>query len=215
MELFDKKFVYLKWDDVLKEKKVLVGDNLQLMRMEVNDGTAKLRCIKDNSNNRDLYPFEDDCGTVWSLIYYDPNYECKLAYAQGKVIQYRIKNSFGNGWSNADTPQWYPDHEYRVKPDEANCNTCQYQCEPDMPCQTCRDESNYKPRVVVHKKRRMTNRELAKWLAQANGERLYATDNAASYWTYGIDGADREVDDGVKIRGWDEEEWHVPEVEEE
>lgn len=116
MELFDKKFVYLEWNDCLKCKKVLVCDGLQLMRRQVNDGTAKLRCVEDNSRNSELCPFIDECGTSWALVYYDPNYECKVAYAQGKIIQYKSHYSFE--WKDCDDPKWSDKYEYRVKPEE-------------------------------------------------------------------------------------------------
>ena len=119
MELFDKKFVYLEWDDCLKGKKVAVGDSLQLMRRIVNDNTAKVRCVEDNSSNSQLHPFIDEYGTDWALVYYDPNYECKVAYEQGKTIQYKNKGS-SDPWKNcAEEPYWAEICEYRVKPEHA------------------------------------------------------------------------------------------------
>lgn len=63
-------------------------------------------------------------------------------------------------------------------------------------------------------KRRMTNRELAKWLAQGNGElNNPAYDN--TYYCYGYDPsmAGCSCLKGMKIRAWDETEWREPEVE--
>lgn len=117
-EIFDKKFVYLEWDDVLKGKKVLAGDNLQFVRREVNDGTAKVRYVEpySDSNSSELYPFADDSGTTWGLVYYDPNYECKRAYAQGRVIQCRNKGD--DKWFVTIHPNWLDMCEYRVKPEK-------------------------------------------------------------------------------------------------
>lgn len=61
--------------------------------------------------------------------------------------------------------------------------------------------------------RRMTNRELAKWLAQGNGQCRFTANAVGTAYSYGIfDG--KEIPDNIKIRGWDEEEWHEPVIEE-
>lgn len=68
------------------------------------------------------------------------------------------------------------------------------------------------------KPRRATNRELAKWLAQGNGERRFdneysGKDDAvfsAIEFTYDIRDADLPVDGCYTIRKWDDEEWHEP-----
>ena len=63
------------------------------------------------------------------------------------------------------------------------------------------------------KPRRMTNYELAKWLAQGNGQwRSAGTATIGISYNYGYD--DREVVDGLMIRGWDETEWREPLVKE-
>ncbi len=62
------------------------------------------------------------------------------------------------------------------------------------------------------KPRRATNRELAKWLAQGNGEKTLTendTDNTAHY-EYESEEADEEVPDIFVVRKWDDEEWHEP-----
>lgn len=57
--------------------------------------------------------------------------------------------------------------------------------------------------------RRMTNRELARWLAQGNGQKATINGNAACYHIYDLDDDNKEVEDCM-IRGWDEAEWHEP-----
>ena len=71
------------------------------------------------------------------------------------------------------------------------------------------------------KPRRATNRELARWLAQGNGECiLEKTAGMAEHcWTYedgcedepanGYDSSDNEL----KVRKWSDTEWHEPDVE--
>jgi len=62
------------------------------------------------------------------------------------------------------------------------------------------------------KKRLMTNRELAKWCAQGNGQWSY--DTVCTYATYDYCDDDNElVGSNIRIRAWNEEEWHEPLVE--
>ena len=119
MELFDKKFVYLEWDGALKGKQVLASDNLQCMRRDINDGTAKLRCVEDNSSRDKLYPFKDDRGTLWALVYYDPLYDVKLAWKNGKQIQARSVLYKDAEWIDSKYPHFDDTCcEFRVKPEK-------------------------------------------------------------------------------------------------
>lgn len=64
------------------------------------------------------------------------------------------------------------------------------------------------------KPRRATNRELAKWLAQGNGE---VQDKSSLYCTfisfnYGPKLEDNPVIEYYKVRKWDDTEWHEPTV---
>lgn len=63
--------------------------------------------------------------------------------------------------------------------------------------------------------RRATNRELAKWLAQGNGEWRYGeSDRVHSNIGFGYDGnkENNTLDEKVMIRKWDDAEWHEPTV---
>lgn len=69
------------------------------------------------------------------------------------------------------------------------------------------------------KPRRATNRELSRWLAQGNGELCnendYSVSTAHSY-EYDVDNPQNYDDDEVwytlKVRKWDDTEWHEPDV---
>lgn len=69
--------------------------------------------------------------------------------------------------------------------------------------------------------RRATNRELAKWLAQGKGEAMEdigdAMDdiegNVNTAWEYSHHMSKESVRDCVKVRKWDDTEWHEPDVE--
>lgn len=65
------------------------------------------------------------------------------------------------------------------------------------------------------KPRRATNRELARWLAQGNGEyKEIITDHECcmTYFYYSDRGRDVELQKGIKVRKWSDTEWHEPTV---
>lgn len=67
-------------------------------------------------------------------------------------------------------------------------------------------------REVIEEEVRMTNRQLAEWLAKKNGERTYADENSSIfiYWTYSKDEENKAVPDDIRIRYWGSDEWVVP-----
>lgn len=82
--------------------------------------------------------------------------------------------------------------------------------------------------IVELKPRRATNRELSKWLGQGHGEYIYQVDLANYTYTYddmskvniasntytydGISGEKNEVPSYVKVRKWEDADWHEPTV---
>jgi hypothetical protein len=64
------------------------------------------------------------------------------------------------------------------------------------------------------KPRRATNRELARWLAQGNGEVLCSDHRMIhSFWEYDVVTSGLSVCDDARVRKWDDTEWHEPTVE--
>ena len=61
----------------------------------------------------------------------------------------------------------------------------------------------------IPEQKKVTNRELACWLAGGNGE-AKIVNNVFINWTYGEIEADKNVEDNVSVRKWDETEWHKP-----
>ena len=62
--------------------------------------------------------------------------------------------------------------------------------------------------------RRMTNREVAKWLAEGKGEvKVNDTLYPSCYYTYIIGSENIEVGQGTFIREWDSDEWKEPLIE--
>lgn len=62
------------------------------------------------------------------------------------------------------------------------------------------------------KPRRATNRELARWLAQGNGECLGSQDDADTAWNYPMECSNVPLREGAKVRKWSDTEWHEPTV---
>jgi len=113
MELFDKKFVRFMWDDELEGKEVFVADNINSLIERVEKGASiyKVRWSRDNG-----MPFESDDLVRYRFAYYDPNYEAKRAFNEGKEIQF--KDDVSGDWCSAYNPRWDLNIEYRIKPEE-------------------------------------------------------------------------------------------------
>lgn len=112
MELFDKKFVYLEWDDALKGKKVVIGDTLGELKRDLH--SELFVSVMENKGDYPFTPSENDMN--FAMAYYDPNYSCKKAHAQGKVIQCRNKGD--DRWIVTSHPNWLDMCEYRVMPEK-------------------------------------------------------------------------------------------------
>lgn len=196
MELFDKKFVYFMWDDTLRGKECFYDDDIDGLMQTVRNNATDFKSRLEPSTQ--AYPFKPVCrghtGCSWRFAYYDPNYECKVAYSKGKLIQHREK---GKSIWHDDAPAWDERFAYRIKPMQTKVTP------------HCFDASKGEP-----KKRRMTNQELAKWLADGKGQKvtINGNGNAITYHNYELD-EDAKLAPDCMIRGWNETEWHEPEVE--
>ena len=127
------------------------------------------------------------------------------AWEDGKTIQFHsIYPSFNEEWLDCanSQPSWDLNTEYRVKPDEP------------IEIETSKGKMYLANGAEIPKKRRMTNRELAKWLAYSNGQWRSADANLIGMtYSYGMYEDAEEVLEGIMIRGWDETEWYEPEIE--
>ena len=97
MELYDKKYVYFEWDDKLEGKDVFCGFSIYDLKSQVNQGNAQTGVLH-HSNNSKGHPFvptwSDGSGSLaYPFAYYDPYYEVKKAYNEGKKIQYKSLRS--------------------------------------------------------------------------------------------------------------------------
>lgn len=214
-KFFDKRYLVFPDEDCLG-KKVFYADSYRALLEEVESGdSGRVRTI-DGAHKDEIYPFNID-GTNWVLAYYDPNYKCKVAYSQGKKIQFRTASS--GEWRDTDEPHWHSDIEYRVKLDkyfvhEADTDCYYYDADNTISILYEGTEEECTAWIAGHapKTRRMTNRELARWLAEGKGQKATITGNAGCSHFYGLDDDTKEVGDCM-IRAWDEDEWHEPLVE--
>lgn len=118
MELYDKKYVYFEWDDKLEGKKGFVGTDISYIKKQVNKCTDTMTEIYHSSDN--TQPFTTGYYN-YSFAYYDPNYEAKKAYNEGKKLQWKYRNEKDwKDWDNDAVPEFRDDtcgYELRVKPD--------------------------------------------------------------------------------------------------
>lgn len=125
-ELFDKKYVHFMWEDELEGKEGFFSDSVEnLQSCVILNHEPAFGTVRGKSNVFD-FPFLRE-GEVaickYRFFYYDPNYKCKRAYAEGKQIQF--KNIIGN-WEDIDCPKWNKGMEYRIKPEEPKSRRMTY-----------------------------------------------------------------------------------------
>lgn len=126
MELFDKKYVYFMWDDELKENEAFVANYIEDLIDAVNtqDSHFKTRIHEsDNDYYKGKYPFCDTVNESFSFAYYDPNYELKVAYNNGKTIE-SCAEEF-KIWVEEKEPKWWDNVKYRVKQSDKICTNRQ------------------------------------------------------------------------------------------
>jgi hypothetical protein len=111
IELFDSKYVHFMWSDELEGKKGFLADNIDMLKHDVNSGQCRYNVSKSEYESIPFHAESD-----WKFFYYDPNYECKRAYSEGKQIQTKYKT--GDEWKDVSNPGWYDYQDYRIKPEE-------------------------------------------------------------------------------------------------
>ena len=123
-EIFDKKFVHFMWDDSLEGKEGFFSDSIPYLIAYVEDDAieectiAHKGCANRNCKN-DTYQFNNvKSGNSYLFFYYDPLYEVKLAWKNGKQIQCKLNGSPFRWEDCIDKPNWLDTCEYRVKPEE-------------------------------------------------------------------------------------------------
>lgn len=121
---FEPKYVHCFWNDKLEGKKGFVADTMGGLKdtVESNDKDWFGEIWKNPNNSQISYPFgfEESNGikNCYQFCYYDPNYEYKVAYEEGKEIQ--IWNRFRQEWEDCKCKPLWSDNftDYRIKPKE-------------------------------------------------------------------------------------------------
>lgn len=178
-KLFDKKFVHFLWDDSLEGKEGFFADNIGDLITSVNNNGDKNIASKSKYQDTPFY----EAGSDWRFFYYDPNYECKRAYNEGKQIQISGDGEIWVDWEDKREPDWDTIFLFRIKPEE----------EP--------------------KPKRMTYRMLAEWLAKGNGQQSSTECSVRYTFQETIkEDENKEVPVDYKIRRWNSNEWIEPTV---
>lgn len=115
MELFDKKYVHFMWSDELNGKNCFCSDRINSLISYVNEN-EQCKCSVVEESESPEYPFHSS-GSTFKFAYYDPNYDCKIAYARGEKIQVYDCTK----WLDCSgEPNFFDDCMYRIKPKESN-----------------------------------------------------------------------------------------------
>ena len=120
MELYDSKYVYFEWDDVLEGKDVFLEDYISALKDKVNNNLEAGKVMKDIGEDFPFYSITH--GDRYTFAYYDPNYEVKKAYNEGKKLQWKCKDEEDwRDWDGDSSPFFLVEdcgsYELRVKPE--------------------------------------------------------------------------------------------------
>lgn len=68
---------------------------------------------------------------------------------------------------------------------------------------------SWKHCAEIPEQKPVTNRELARWLAEGNGE-LRRTLSVNTSFSYAAEDANKKIEDFLTIRKWNDDDWHKP-----
>lgn len=107
---FEDKYVHFRWTDELKGKKCFVANDMATLRRAFENGSRRTITGEYSEAN----PFTAQ--GFFPFAYYDPNYDCKIAFNEGKTIQF--KSHVDGAWCNCGDMEglWDDNYEYRIKP---------------------------------------------------------------------------------------------------
>lgn len=114
MELYDKKFVYFEWDKELDGKKGFVAPNIALLKSRVINNPEAMVTLSSSDENDCPFNYYND-GEItcdYAFAYYDPYYEFRKAYLEGKQLQFKSNNG---EWKDVAGEPIFTGDEYRVK----------------------------------------------------------------------------------------------------
>ena len=128
MKLFNKKYVYLEWDDKLKDKDCILAHSYEDLKDFVNSGDKGRICKAEKGKEKPFTNHWSEC----DFCYFDPNWEIKKSLLRNEKVQYY--SSFDkwqdlNLWESAedylDNEDW-DEYEWRIKPTDEQYFVCLY-----------------------------------------------------------------------------------------
>ena len=186
MKLYDKKYVYFEWNAELEGKKGFVADDICELTNCVLGGDFHHTKVRKSLNS--AFPFKDTNNNDWLFFYYDPNYEVKKAYNEGKKLQWKYRHEEQwKDWDNELNPTFFDNtrgYELRVKPDQI------------------KHEIDYD--------RYLTNKEFAMWLAKGNGQFMNKRTGIICCNHVYITDENKEIDHNFVVRRWEDKKWYDP-----
>ncbi|MBR6612930.1 MAG: hypothetical protein IKK93_12025 [Campylobacter sp.] len=100
MKLFDEKFVHVLWNDDLAGSQGFVANNIQELIEKVEEKRPDKQFEIRKSENQNAPFFMSGIGCSYPFAYIDPYYEIKVAYLEGKTIEWY--NTFKDCWCPID-----------------------------------------------------------------------------------------------------------------
>ncbi len=121
MELFNECYVHFMWEDSLEDKEGFFADNICELTDCVLGGNFHKGKVSKSFDS--AYPFKDKNDNDWQFFYYDPNYEYKKAFSEGKLLQLSFN---GTTWIDLESDWKIGDFDvvpadYRIKPEQDAC----------------------------------------------------------------------------------------------
>lgn len=209
IKLFDKRYVYLEWSDELEGKDCVLAKSYKDLKDFVNSGDEDRFCKANKGKEKPFTNLWSEC----DFCYYDPNLKVKKAWLEGKTIQQECGLSRWKDYINLPRTSSYfyninwDAYEWRVKP------TVTKEMMDDNIVFFKGTKDDYLA-SKIRPTRRMTNREITKWLAEGKGEvKINDTLYSSCYYTYIIGSENVEVGPDVFIREWDSKQWKEPLIE--
>lgn len=118
---FEDKFVHFRWSDELKGKKVFYADSIDTLEANVAESANIGVLIGATGENRTPFLVKAEHvehSVPWKFVYYDPNYEVKVAYEEGKTIQISGDGETWVDWEDDHDPDWDSVFQFRIKPEK-------------------------------------------------------------------------------------------------
>lgn len=183
------------WDESLNGKQVFFADNIVSLKDRVNyvvnDGTFRDTCTYSDDEE---WPFADSGLQHWKFCYYDSLYDYKLAFKQGKKVQCKLPIS---GWTDIGVNGehvWDYNCDYRIVVVEKD-GLVRYLTYEDL----------------LADEQLLSNAQLSRWLANGNGMwKLKESKQCKTKYDFDEVVATYAVNDDVRVRMWDDTEWHKP-----